>query len=366
MYGGYVEGVGPRYCPSIEDKVVRFSDKERHQLFLEPESNIENDPDYGNTIYIQGFSTSMPEYVQEEMVHSLPGLENAKFIKYAYAIEYDAIDSKQLKQSLETKLVEGLFTAGQINGTSGYEEAAGQGLIAGINAALKLEGKDPLILKRNESYIGVLIDDLVTKGVKDPYRLLTSRAEYRLLLRHDNADIRLRDYGYQVGLIDEKTYSKFTKKKKDIEKVYEILKENRITPKKEINDYLESIESSPLKDGISLYDLLKRPEISINNIMHFIDLNYDNEVLEQVEINTRYEGYIKKANKDAEKMLNLENKLIPEDINYEDIPNIASEARQKLSEIRPTSLGQASRISGVNPADISILMVYLRKNGKYE
>ena len=366
MYGGYVEGVGPRYCPSIEDKVVRFSDKERHQLFLEPESNIENDPDYGNTIYIQGFSTSMPEYVQEEMVHSLPGLENAKFIKYAYAIEYDAIDSKQLKQSLETKLVEGLFTAGQINGTSGYEEAAGQGLIAGINAALKLEGKDPLILKRNESYIGVLIDDLVTKGVKDPYRLLTSRAEYRLLLRHDNADIRLRDYGYQVGLIYEKTCSKFTKKKKDIEKVYEILKENRITPKKEINDYLESIESSPLKDGISLYDLLKRPEISINNIMHFIDLNYDNEVLEQVEINTRYEGYIKKANKDAEKMLNLENKLIPEDINYEDIPNIASEARQKLSEIRPTSLGQASRISGVNPADISILMVYLRKNGKYE
>ena len=366
MYGGYVEGVGPRYCPSIEDKVVRFSDKERHQLFLEPESNIENDPDYGNTIYIQGFSTSMPEYVQEEMVHSLPGLENAKFIKYAYAIEYDAIDSKQLKQSLETKLVEGLFTAGQINGTSGYEEAAGQGLIAGINAALKLEGKDPLILKRNESYIGVLIDDLVTKGVKDPYRLLTSRAEYRLLLRHDNADIRLRDYGYKVGLIDKKTYSKFINKKEDIEKVYEILKENRITPKKEINEYLESNESSPLKDGISLYDLLKRPEISINNIMHFIDLNYDNEVLEQVEINTRYEGYIKKANKDAEKMLNLENKLIPEDINYEDIPNIASEARQKLSEIRPTSLGQASRISGVNPADISILMVYLRKNGKYE
>ena len=366
MYGGYVEGVGPRYCPSIEDKVVRFSDKERHQLFLEPESNIENDPDYGNTIYIQGFSTSMPEYVQEEMVHSLPGLENAKFIKYAYAIEYDAIDSKQLKQSLETKLVEGLFTAGQINGTSGYEEAAGQGLIAGINAALKLEGKDPLILKRNESYIGVLIDDLVTKGVKDPYRLLTSRAEYRLLLRHDNADIRLRDYGYKVGLIDKKTYSKFINKKEDIEKVYEILKENRITPKKEINEYLESIESSPLKDGISLYDLLKRPEISINNIMHFIDLNYDNEVLEQVEINTRYEGYIKKANKDAEKMLNLENKLIPEDINYEDIPNIASEARQKLNEIKPTTIAQALRISGVNPADISILMVYLRKNGKYE
>ena len=366
MYGGYVEGIGPRYCPSIEDKVVRFSDKERHQLFLEPESNVEDDPDYGNTIYVQGFSTSMPENIQEEMVHSLPGLKNAKILKYAYAIEYDAIDSKQLKQSLESKLVENLFTAGQINGTSGYEEAAGQGLIAGINAALKLENKAPLILKRNESYIGVLIDDLVTKGVKDPYRLLTSRAEYRLLLRHDNADIRLRNYGYQVGLISEETYSKFNQKKENIKKVYEILKENRITPKNEVNEYLEKVGSSTLKDGISLYELLKRPEISIENIKHFIDLDYDKDVLEQVEINTRYEGYIKKANKDAEKMLNLENKLIPENINYDDIPNIASEARQKLSEIRPTSLGQASRISGVNPADISIIMVYLRKNGKYE
>ena len=366
MYGGYVEGIGPRYCPSIEDKVVRFADKERHQLFLEPESNNKDDKEYGNTIYIQGFSTSMPKNIQEEMVHSLPGLKNAKILKYAYAIEYDAIDSKQLKQSLESKLVENLFTAGQINGTSGYEEAAGQGLIAGINATLKLENKAPLILKRNESYIGVLIDDLVTKGVKDPYRLLTSRAEYRLLLRHDNADIRLRDYGYQVGLISEEKYSEFNQKKENIEKVYEILKENRITPKKEVNEYLEKVSSSRLKDGISLYELLKRPEISIENIKHFIDLDYDKDVLEQVEINTRYEGYIKKANKDAEKMLNLENKLIPENINYDDIPNIASEARQKLSEIRPTSLGQASRISGVNPADISILMVYLRKNGKYE
>ena len=366
MYGGYVEGIGPRYCPSIEDKVVRFSDKERHQLFLEPESNIEDDETYGNTIYIQGFSTSMPENIQEEMVHSLQGLEHAKIIKYAYAIEYDAIDSKQLKQSLETKIVDGLYTAGQINGTSGYEEAAGQGLIAGINAALKLEGKNPLILKRNESYIGVLIDDLVTKGVKDPYRLLTSRAEYRLLLRHDNADIRLRDYGHHVGLIDDNIYQKFLLKKENIEKVYTILKEQRITPKGDVNEYLESVGSSPLKDGISLYDLLKRPEISIENIKHFITLDYDADVLEQVEINTRYEGYIKKALKDAEKMLSLENKLIPKNIDYNNIPNIASEAKQKLSEIQPTSIGQASRISGVNPADISILMVYLRKNGKYD
>lgn len=363
MYGGYVEGVGPRYCPSIEDKVVRFSDKERHQLFLEPESNIKEDKDYGNTIYIQGFSTSMPEYVQEKMVHSLSGLEHAKILRYAYAIEYDAIDSKQLKQSLETKLVEGLFTAGQINGTSGYEEAAGQGLIAGINAALKLENKEPLILKRNEAYIGVLIDDLVTKGVKDPYRLLTSRAEYRLLLRHDNADMRLREYGYQIGLIKEDSYQKFIEKKRQIKEVYQKLKETRVTPKKEVNEYLETIGSSTLKDGMSLYELLKRPEISIENIRHFINLDYPEDVLEQVEINTRYEGYIKKALKDAEKMLNLENKKIPENIDYQKIPNIASEAKQKLSEIRPTTIGQASRISGVNPADISILMVYLRKNG---
>ena len=366
MYGGYVEGIGPRYCPSIEDKVVRFSDKERHQLFLEPESNVEDDPTYGNTIYVQGFSTSMPENIQEEMVHSLQGLEHAKIIKYAYAIEYDAIDAKQLKQSLESKLVEGLYTAGQINGTSGYEEAAGQGLIAGINAALKLEGKSPLILKRNESYIGVLIDDLVTKGVKDPYRLLTSRAEYRLLLRHDNADMRLRDYGYQVGLINEEQYQLFNKKKQDIETVYKILKENKVTPKKEVNEYLSSIDSSTLKDGITLYDLLKRPEISIENIKHFIKLDYDDEVLEQVEINTRYQGYIAKANKEAEKMLDLENKKIPNDIDYDKIPNIASEARQKLNEIKPTTIAQALRISGVNPADISILMVYLKRRGNNE
>ena len=355
MYGGYVEGIGPRYCPSIEDKIVRFSEKERHQLFLEPESI------YYDDIYLQGFSTSMPHYVQEEMVHSLPGLENAKILKYAYAIEYDAIDSKQLKQSLETKIIENLYTAGQINGTSGYEEAAGQGLIAGINAALKLEGKEPLILKRNESYIGVLIDDLVTKGVKDPYRLLTSRAEYRLLLRNDNADLRLRDYGYQIGLIDDERYKKFLTKKENIAKFTNLLLETRITPQKEINEYLAKINTPQLKDGISLYELLKRPEITLEHINHFIEVPFDAEVSEEVEINIKYEGYIKKALKDAEKMLQLEEKIIPKDINYEEIPNLASEARQKLLEINPTTLGQASRISGVNPSDISILMVYLRR-----
>ena len=355
MYGGYVEGVGPRYCPSIEDKIVRFGEKERHQLFLEPESI------YYDDIYIQGFSTSMPHYVQDKMVHSLPGLENAKILKYAYAIEYDAIDSKQLKQSLETKLIEGLYTAGQINGTSGYEEAAGQGLIAGINAALKIEGKEPLILKRNESYIGVLIDDLVTKGVKDPYRLLTSRAEYRLLLRNDNADLRLRDYGYQVGLISEEKYQEFTKKKQDIADFFNLLEQTRITPKKETNDYVESIGTTPLKDGISLYEFLKRPEVKMEHLKHFIEIPYSKEVQEQVEINTKYEGYIKKSLKEAEKMLALEEKQIPADIDYSKVPNLASEARQKLTEIAPTTIGQASRISGVNPADISILMVYLRR-----
>ena len=362
MYGGLndIKGVGPRYCPSIEDKVVRFADKEKHQLFLEPESL------YYDDIYIQGFSTSMPHYVQDKMVRSLPGLENAKILKYAYAIEYDAIDSKQLKQSLETKLIEGLYTAGQINGTSGYEEAAGQGLIAGINAALKLEGQEPLILKRNESYIGVLIDDLVTKGVKDPYRLLTSRAEYRLLLRNDNADLRLRDYGYKVGLISEEKYNEFNKKKQDIEDFFELLNQTRITPKKETNEYVESIGTTPLKDGISLYEFLKRPEVKLEHLEHFIEIPYSDEVKEQVEINTKYEGYIKKSLKEAEKMLTLEEKQIPSNIDYSIIPNLASEARQKLAEIMPTTIGQASRISGVNPADISILMVYLRKNGQNE
>ena len=362
MYGGLsdIKGVGPRYCPSIEDKIVRFADKERHQLFLEPESI------YYDDIYIQGFSTSMPENIQIDMVHSLPGLENAKINKYAYAIEYDAIDAKQLKQTLETKVLENLFTAGQINGTSGYEEAACQGLIAGINASLKLEKKEPLILKRNEAYIGVLIDDLVTKGVIDPYRLLTSRAEYRLLLRHDNADMRLRDYGYNVGLISKEKYEKFLEKKRKIVEVTEYLKNYKLTPKKEINEFLVSLNSQVLKDSISLYNLLKRPEIKIENLIKFIDISYNEEVFEQVEINIKYEGYIKKALEEAKKMVDLDNKKIPEDINYDKIHNLASEAKQKLKEIRPTSIGQALRISGVNPSDISLIMVYIKKEYFYE
>ena len=359
MYGGYVEGVGPRYCPSIEDKIVRFTDKERHQLFLEPESI------YYDDIYIQGFSTSMPHDVQEKMVHSLPGLENAVINKYAYAIEYDAIDSLQLKPSLETKVVENLFTAGQINGTSGYEEAAGQGLIAGINASLKIDGKDPLILKRNEAYIGVLIDDLVVKGVIDPYRLLTSRAEYRLLLRHDNADMRLRKYGHDIGLVSDQEYNKFQNKLKEMAELEESLKNTKITPKKEINEYLKSLDSAELLDSITLYNLVKRPEIKIDDVMKFLNHDYDDEVKEQVEINIKYEGYIRKANQDAEKMLEYENIKLPDDMDYSKVINLASEARQKLSEVRPISIGQAMRISGVNPSDITMLLMHLRK-GKNE
>ena len=361
MYGGLndITGVGPRYCPSIEDKIVRFSDKERHQLFLEPESK------YYDDIYLQGFSTSMPEDIQEKMVHSLPGLEKAKILKYAYAIEYDAIDPLQLKQSLETKIIENLYTAGQINGTSGYEEAACQGLIAGINASLKLENKEPLVLKRNEAYIGVLIDDLVTKGVEDPYRLLTSRSEYRLLLRNDNADLRLSKYGKKLGLLSDEQYNKFIEKEQNIEELINYLKNNYLTPKKVTNEYLESINTPTLKDRISLYDILKRPEVSYEDIKEFIPKAYDLEVIDEVEINIKYDGYIKKQEKEAEKMLEYENVSIPEDFNYLNIQNLALEAREKLNKIRPTSIGQAMRISGVNPADISILMIELKRR-KYE
>jgi len=358
MYGGLndVTGVGPRYCPSIEDKVMRFADKERHQLFLEPESI------YYDDIYLQGFSTSMPYDVQEKMVHSLPGLENAKILKYAYAIEYDAIYPTQLKASLETKVIDNLFTAGQINGTSGYEEAACQGLIAGINAALKLENKEPLILKRNEAYIGVLIDDLITKGIKDPYRLLTSRAEYRLLLRSDNADQRLMEKGYEVGLISEEKYNKYLEKISKIKSLEELLKTTKITPKQDVLDYLEQFNTAKLKDGITLYDLLRRPEITIEILEHFINLDdFSKEIKEQVEIKNKYEGYLNKVNKEVISLEKLENKKIPEDIDYDNIKNIASEAKQKLKQIRPTTLAQALRISGVNPIDISLLSIYIKK-----
>ena len=356
MYGGLddIKGIGPRYCPSIEDKVVRFADKEKHQLFLEPESL------YYDDIYIQGFSTSMPYDVQEKMVHSLPGLENAKILKYAYAIEYDSIYPTQLKQSLETKKIANLYTAGQINGTSGYEEAACQGLIAGINASLKIEGKEPLILKRDEAYIGVLIDDLVTKGIRDPYRLLTSRAEYRLLLRHDNADLRLREYGRSVGLIDDEIYEEFLNKKENINNLIEELKNKKVTPND--NEFLVSIGTTEIKDGLSLYNLLKRPEVKINSLTNLLSSEYNDEVLEQAEISIQYEGYIAKAMKEASKMNELEDKKIPDDIDYDAMHNLASEAKQKLKEVKPTSLGQALRISGVNPADISILMIYLKRD----
>ena len=348
MYGGLddITGVGPRYCPSIEDKIVRFSDKEKHQLFLEPESK------YYDDIYIQGFSTSMPRTIQEEMVHSLPGLEHAKILRYAYAIEYDAIYPTQIKPSLETKILNNLFTAGQINGTSGYEEAACQGLIAGINAALKLEKKEPLILKRNEAYIGVLIDDLVTKGTKEPYRMLTSRAEYRLLLRHDNSDLRLTEYGHKVGLVKGIKYEKFTQKKSNILELTEKLKEIKIT-----------VDNEKRRVTTTIYDYLKNPSAKLEEIIKDfkLDLNYSKEVIEEVEIQIKYEGYIKKVEREAEKMLKNEEKQIPVDIDYDKVPNLASEARQKLKEVRPLNIGQAIRISGVNPSDISILLVYLRK-----
>lgn len=357
MYGGYAEGVGPRYCPSIEDKVVRFADKERHQLFLEPESL------YYDDIYLQGFSTSMPEDVQEEMVHSLKGLEHAKILKYAYAIEYDAINPLQLMPSLETKIIKNLFTAGQINGTSGYEEAAGQGLIAGINASLKLQGKDPLILKRNESYIGVLIDDLVTKGTKEPYRLLTSRSEYRLLLRHDNADLRLRNYGYACGLINDDQKNKLDIKVSLIQKIEKYLKDNRVSIKTLPDDYKEKLNLT-LKNGLSLYDFIKRPEVTIYDLINYEIIPFkdtQSEVLEQVEFNIKYEGYIAKEEAEAQKLIKMENKQIPSNIDYNKVKNLASEARQKLNLVRPLTLAQASRISGVNPVDISLLSIYLKK-----
>ena len=357
MYGALddIEGIGPRYCPSIEDKVVRFSDKERHQLFIEPESR------YYDDMYLQGFSTSMPPEVQEQMVHSLPGFEHAKILKYGYAIEYDAIYPTQLNASLETKVLENLFTAGQINGTSGYEEAACQGLMAGINAALKLEGKEPLILKRNEAYIGVLIDDLITKGIRDPYRLLTSRAEFRLLLRSDNADLRLRNYGYKVGLISDEQIDKLNNKIEEIEKCRKYLKNTKIKIDEKKLEILKNYNIDMKITTVSMEQLLRRPEITLEILLQLEDIPFSQDIKDQVYVNLKYEGYIEKAYKEAEKMLKLEQKHIPDDIDYNKVKNIASEARQKLNEVRPTTIAQAIRISGVNPSDISILSVYLKK-----
>ena len=356
MYGGYVSGVGPRYCPSIEDKVVKFSDKPQHQIFLEPESKEMN------TIYVQGFSTSLPHDVQEEMIRTIPGLENCKILKYAYAIEYDAIDPLQLWPSLETKIIKNLYTAGQINGTSGYEEAAGQGLIAGINATLKNQHKEPLILKRDEAYIGVMIDDLVTKGTEEPYRMLTSRAEYRLLIRHDNADQRLMKYGHDVGLVNNEVYQEYLDKMKGIFDEIDRLDTIRFTPKHPINEVLEQLGSTRLTEGISAKELIKRPELDYQKILPFVEgPKLSEEQTKRVTILIKYKGYIDKAMRQAAKQKKMEEKRIPDDINYEDVSNLALEAKQKLSMIRPLTIGQASRISGINPADISVLLIYLKQ-----
>ena len=354
MYGGVIEGVGPRYCPSIETKVVRFNDKERHQIFIEPESLSLDE------IYLGGFSTSMPVDIQEKMVKLIPGLENAVISKYAYAIEYDAINPLNLWPTLESKFVENLYCAGQINSTSGYEEAAAQGLIAGINASLKIRSMEPFILKRHEAYIGVLIDDLVTKGTDEPYRLLTSRAEYRLLLRHDNADLRLRELGYSVGLISEEQNEKIKKKKIDITECIELFKVSKVSPSKELNDALVARDSAALNNGTTIFDLIKRPQVDAKFVKEYFDIPYPLEIVKQTEIEIKYEGYIKKAFKEADKLIAQEERKIPSNIDYDNIPNIALEAREKLKDVRPLTIGQASRISGVNPADVAILSVYIK------
>lgn len=357
MFSGMIEGVGPRYCPSIEDKIVRFVDKSRHQLFLEPEGRKTDE------WYVQGLSTSMPEEVQQQILHSIKGLEEAEMMRPGYAIEYDVVAPYQLKNTLETKLVKNLYTAGQTNGTSGYEEAAGQGLIAGINAGRRALGKEPLTLKRSDAYIGVMIDDLVTKGTKEPYRLLTSRAEYRLILRHDNADLRLTEVGHNLGLVSDEEYNAFLEKKQDIKDELQRLSEIRIKPS-QVQEFLESKGSNGLKDGVLASEFLRRPEVNYSDLLKFIDApekDLDRRVIEQVEIETKYAGYIKKAQDRVDRLKRMEEKAIPDRIDYEAINGLATEGRQKLEKIRPTTIAQASRISGVTPADIAILSVYIQQ-----
>ncbi|WP_059171615.1 tRNA uridine-5-carboxymethylaminomethyl(34) synthesis enzyme MnmG [Bacillus sp. FJAT-27445] len=355
MFSGMIKGSGPRYCPSIEDKVVRFNDKPRHQIFLEPEGRNTEE------VYVQGLSTSLPEEVQHKIIKTIPALKDAQMMRAGYAIEYDAIVPTQLWPTLETKKVKNLYTAGQINGTSGYEEAAGQGLMAGINAALNALGKEELILSRSEAYIGVMIDDLITKGTSEPYRLLTSRAEYRLLLRHDNADIRLTDIGHRIGLIEDNRFEKFTKKSDAIEAEIKRLKSVIIKPSAEVQELIRNLGGSELKDGIRAADFLRRTEINYSHIEAIIppEIILEDEVKEQVEIQIKYEGYIEKSLQQVDRLKKMENKKIPENIDYDAISGIANEARQNLKQVRPLSIAQASRISGVNPADISILLVYL-------
>lgn len=360
MFSGMIEGTGARYCPSIEDKIVRFSDKGRHQIFLEPEGRDTEE------VYVQGLSTSLPEDVQVQILRSIDGLEQVQMMRPGYAIEYDVVLPTQLWPTLETKLVPGLYTAGQLNGTSGYEEAAAQGLMAGINAALKIQGKEPLILQRSEAYIGVLIDDLVTKGTNEPYRLLTSRAEYRLLLRHDNADLRLTPIGYRIGLIPEDRYQRFLHKKALIEQEIERLHTTKVRPEVTVQEMLREAGTVELTNSIPLADLLRRPEITYEHIKRIAPPQdvLPPEVEEQVEIQIKYSGYIEKQLQHVEKQKSMENKRLSENLDYDKIPGLATEARQKLNRIRPLTIGQASRISGVNPADISILLVYLEQQGK--